>query len=583
MQTLKGISASPGIIIGKVFLYRDDTPLIPKYDITKGAIKEELSRFHDAVNKALEELEELQARFSIKKGLNPEEQILQSHILMLKDPQFFEEIKKNLEENLINIEWILFQVSRTIIGKLDNSEDKYLKERTIDIHDVSKRVLNHLLYRDRLSLSDISEEVVLVTHNLLPSDALVMNKRMIKGIAMDAGGKTSHTAILARSFEIPAVVGLSNISRLVKTGDEIIIDGNAGKVILNPDDSTKVEYLATWKEWQRREVSLLTLNELPAETRDGKLIQLQANIEVPEETDSALSHGADGIGLYRSEFLFLLPGGISSEDVQFQAYSSVLKSMNGKPVTIRTLDLGGDKTLPEIEDQKEKNPILGWRAIRFCLSRKDIFLQQLRALLRASVYGDLRIMFPMISGVEELEKVMALFEEAKRDCRKRGISFDENIPVGIMIEIPSAAMTADILARKVQFFSIGTNDLIQYTIAVDRGNEKIAYLYEPFHPGVLRLLKQVIDNAHAAGIPVGMCGEMAGDPLATIILLGLGLDNFSMSSFGIPQVKQIIRSVSLSEAEEVTDTVMEMSSFEEIDSFIKGWVHERFDFFSSPK
>lgn len=583
MKILKGISASPGIFIGKAFLYRDDNPLIPKYDISGSDIPGELERFKEAREKALAELVELQNRFSLSNGSTSEGQIIQSHILMLQDSQFDSEIKDNLEKNLVNIEWILFQVSRSIIGKLDTSENRYLRDRTIDIHDISKRVLNHLLYRDKISLSDINEEVILITHNLLPTDALVMNKRMIKGIAMDAGGKTSHTAILARSFEIPAVVGLSTVSKSVKTGDNLIIDGNAGTIIINPTKATKEEYLATWKAWQRREVELLTLNELSAETRDGKLIQLQANIEVPEETDSAISHGADGIGLYRSEFLFLIPGALSSEDLQFEAYSSVLRSMEGKPVTIRTLDLGGDKALPDMSDHEEKNPILGWRAIRFCLARQDVFMQQIRALLRASVYGNLRIMFPMISGVEELEKALSVLEEVKKDCRKKGIPFNEEIPVGIMIEIPSAALTADLLAKKVQFFSIGTNDLIQYTLAVDRGNEKVAYLYEPFHPGVLRLVKQVIDSAHKAGIPVGMCGEMAGDPSATVILLGLGLDNFSMSSFGIPQVKQIIRSISLSEAEDVADTVMEMKSYAEIDSYIKEWMNERFDFFSAPK
>jgi len=579
MNILKGISASPGIIIGKVFLYRDDTPLIPKYDISKIEIQGELLRFKEAVVKAAKELDDLQAQFGDGSSFSSEAKIIQSHILILKDPSFHEEIKRNLEQELVNIEWILFEVSRSIIGKLDSSENKYIRERTIDIHDVSKRILNHLLYRDRLSLSDIREEVVLVPHNLLPTDALAMNRRMVKGIAMDAGGRTSHTAILARSFEIPAVVGLSNVSRLVKSGDTIIVDGNAGRVVINPDARTTEEYLATWHEWQRREVQLLTLNELPAETRDGKLIQLQANIEVPEETDSAVSHGADGIGLYRSEFLFLMPGGISSEEVQFEAYKSVLESMNGKPVIIRTFDLGGDKALPDFEGHDEKNPILGWRAIRFCLARKDIFIRQLRALLRASVYGDLRIMFPMISGLEELDIALSILNEAKQECRKEGIPFNEYLPVGIMIEIPAAAMTSDILARKVQFFSIGTNDLIQYTIAVDRGNEKVAYLYEPFHPGVLRLLKRIIDNAHAAGISVGMCGEMAADPLASIILLGMGLDHFSMSSFGIPQVKQIIRSVSLSEAENVVETIMEMDSYVEIDAHMREWMHDRFDFF----
>ena len=375
-------------------------------------------------------------------------------------------------------------------------------------------------------------------------------------------------------------MGLSEITRYAKTGDELIIDGNTGKVILNPDKKTKTHYQNIMHEWQKREARLLTLNELFPETKDGKLIKLYANIEVPEEVESVISHGADGIGLYRSEFLFLNSNGFSTEDEQYTAYKTVLEAMKGKPVTIRTLDVGGDKVFSDFSTEKERNPILGWRAIRFCLTRVDIFKQQLRALLRASIHGKLRIMYPMISGIEELNRVFKIYAEVKEELSEKGIAFSDNIPVGIMIEIPSAALTSDILAKKVDFFSIGTNDLIQYTIAVDRGNEKIAYLYEPFHPGVLRLIKMIIRNAHLQGIPVSMCGEMAGDPMASVILLGLGLDGFSMSSFGIPEVKQIIRSVRMDEAEELVGTIMEMKSYCEIDSYVKEWMNERFDIFS---
>jgi phosphotransferase system enzyme I (PtsI) len=507
-----------------------------------------------------------------------ESKLLDSHILMLKDPEFTKKIEENVRSQLLNAEWVLYSTIRQLVNTLEASTDSYLRERTIDIHDVAQRVYNHLLYRDKISLSDLSHEVILVTHNLLPSDALAMNKKFVKGIAMDAGGKTSHTAILARSFEIPAVLGLSNISEYAESGDRLIIDGNSGSVILKPDRKTLQIYEKKIRDWQRREVELLTLNELPAETRDGKKIYLCANIEVPEETESALAHGSEGIGLYRSEFLFLQPGGFSSEDTQYAAYSRVLEAMSDKGnVTIRTLDVGGDKVIPGVAGLDEKNPILGWRAVRFCLSRKDLFRTQLRAMLRASVHGKLQIMFPMISGIEELEQVLEVLEECREQLRNEGIPFAEDIPVGIMIEVPSAALTADILARKVDFFSIGTNDLIQYTIAVDRGNEKIAYLYEPFHPGVLRLLKRVIEDAHEAGIPVAMCGEMAGDPYMAVILLGLGLDIYSMSSFGIPEVKKIIRSVSMSEAEELVGTIMEMKSYREIDNYVRSWMNERFD------
>jgi phosphotransferase system enzyme I (PtsI) len=580
MKTIKGISASPGIVIGKAFLYFDENIKIPKYDITDEEVEQEYQRFLDAARKASEEVQELKEKTE-NTAHEDESRFLDSHLLMLDDPEFSDKINEGLKKQKKNVEWVLLQVMQELIEKLQSSQDHYLRERSVDLHDVSKRVLNHLMYRVRISLGDITEEVVLVTHNLLPSDALQMNKRMIKGIAMDAGGKTSHTAILARSFEIPAVLGLSNIVEMINTGDEIIVDGNSGVVIINPDETTREEYERASQEWQKREVELLTLNELPAETRDGKLIKMTANIEVADETDSVHAHGADGIGLFRSEFLFLQSGGYSSEDIQYDYYTRVLKAMQGKPVTIRTVDVGGDKLLPDLQPLDEKNPILGWRAIRFCLARVDIFKIQLRALLRASVHGDLRIMFPMISGVGEVTKAISICEEAKEELKEEGIEFSQNIPIGIMIEIPSAAMTSDILAKKVDFFSIGTNDLIQYTIAVDRGNEKVAYLYEPFHPAVLRIIKTIIDNAHQQGIPVGMCGEMAGDPLASVILLGLGLDEYSMSPFGIPEIKKIIRSISMAEAEELVGIILEMRSYDEIDNFVRRWMNERFDLISS--
>lgn len=576
MEKLKGISASPGIAIGKVFFYLDETIRVPTYTISSDEIDTEKKRFFEAISKAALELENLKRTSANEMG-EEQSKFLDSHILMLQDPEFTGQIISNLERDLKNVEFILFQAIENLIGKLESSTDVYLKERTLDFHDISKRVLNHLMFRERLSLSDLEEDVIIVTHDLLPSDALAFSGGRVRGLAMDAGGKTSHTAILARAFEIPAVLGLSVVSRYVRTGDEIIVDGNTGVVIVNPDSATRASYLRTYEAWQKREMELLTLNELPAETKDGKLIQLMANIEVPEETESAISHGADGIGLYRSEFLFLSPEGLPSEEAQYESYRRVLEAMGGKSVTIRTLDLGGDKALHGMQDNKEANPILGWRAIRFCLSQRDMFLSQLRAILRASVHGKLQIMFPMISGIEELDNALEVLDEARISLEKDGIEFSRDVPVGIMIETPSAAMTSDILARRANFFSIGTNDLIQYTIAVDRGNERIAYLYEPFHPGVLRLIKVVIDHAHMAGIAVSMCGEMAGDPVATVILLGLGLDIFSMSAFTIPEVKKIIRTVSVWDAEDLVGTISDMWSVVEIDQYVNNWMHERFD------
>lgn len=575
-MTLKGISVSPGIAIGKVFFYLDEKVKVPMYSISEEEIANEKIRYEDAIGRAAAELTDLKARNSAEMG-KEERGVLDSHILMLQDPEFAKQVEANLITDLKNVEWILHQTIEDLVDKLDNSSERYLRERSQDIRDISKRVLNHLMLRDRISLADISVPIILATHDLLPSDVLAMNKSMVKGIAMDAGGKTSHTAILARAFEIPAVLGLSRITRYVHTGEEIIVDGNAGIVIINPDAQAKKDYLSSSKRWHRREKDLLTLNELPAETLDGKSIKLMVNIEVPEETESAIAHGSDGIGLYRSEFLFLQPDGLASEERQYQAYRSVLETMGGRSVTIRTLDLGGDKVLPSMKNIDEKNPILGWRAIRFCLSKKGLFIQQLRALLRAANHGNLQIMFPMISGIEELEDALEVLEDAKESLKRDGVEVKNDIPVGIMIETPSAALTADILAKKASFFSIGTNDLIQYTLAVDRGNERIAYLYEPFHPGVIRLIQIVIKHAHNAGIPVSMCGEMAGDPLAAVILLGLGLDIFSMSAFTIPVIKKIIRSVSIRDAEDLCRDISEMRSAVEIDKYVYDWMHERFD------
>lgn len=566
---------SPGIAIGKAFRYIEDKYVVPQYDIPLGQIEFELERFFVAVEFATNEINELKKR-SINDISSEELQVLDSQILMINDPEFQKQVDVKLREDQKNVEWIFLQLIETMIGRLNSSADSYLRDRTIDINDIAQRILGHLLFKERHSLQSIDEEIILVAHNLMPSDTIAMNRKKVLGIAIDAGGKTSHTAILARSFEIPAVLGLSEITRHVQGGEEILVDGNSGTVIIHPDEETKKRYIARQQEWLHYELQLQDLNVLPAETTDGKLISLEANIEMPDEIDSVLSHGVDGIGLYRSEFLFLNPDLYPSEEDQFRAYRLVIDAMGEKSVTIRTLDVGGDKVIPGFTTDKEPNPILGWRAIRFCLSRIDIFKIQLRAILRASLYGNVKVMFPMISSVEELDKALEVLKSVEHELDAEGVAFRRNVPVGIMIEIPSAAFTSDILARKVSFFSIGTNDLIQYTIAVDRGNEKIAYLYEPFHPGVLRLIKLVIDNGHKHGIPVGMCGEMAGEPMATIVLLGLGLDEFSMSAISVPEIKKIVRSVSIAEAEQFVGIIMEMNSYQDIENYLDGWMKERF-------
>jgi phosphotransferase system enzyme I (PtsI) len=579
MNIYKGISVSPGIVEGKVFLFKEEKLSVPKYTISVGQVKPELQRFFTALDNAAQEILNMKEKYAHQMA-KEEKKLLDSHVLMLHDPVFKEDITKKVQEKRLNVEWILLQVIENIIEKVNSSTDSYLKERSADIHDVSQRVMRHLLLHERISLADLSEEVVIIAHNLLPSDAISMNKKMVKAIALDLGSKTSHTAIIAKSFAIPAVLGLSNLSQNVKSGDTVIVDGNQGVVIVDPDKETVKQYKSSQVKWQKHERDLQTLNRMQAETIDKRRISIEANIEVTEEVDAVLAHGADGIGLFRSEFLYMSPNSFPSEEEQLRSYRTVLEAMNGKSVTIRTLDLGGEKVMPGFDVGTEDNPILGWRAVRFCLAKPEIFKAQLRAMLRASVYGNLKIMFPMISGIEELLKTLDILDQLKKELRIAKIPFKEDIPVGVMIEVPSAALISEILAQKVDFFSIGTNDLIQYTIAVDRNNERIAYLYDPFHPGVLKLIKMVIDNAHAAGIPVGMCGEMAGDPFSAVVLLGLGLDQFSMSAFSIPEIKRIIRSVTMQEAKELVDAIMKMKFSQDIDDYVRDWMEAKFDLIS---
>lgn len=579
MKTITGIPGSPGIAIGKVFLYTNQNLTVPVYPIERKEVNGEMERLFEAVEKTRSDLQDLKERSKQHNG-EKDLEIIETHLMILDDPDLTDQVRKEVSQQLVNAERALEVVIRRTVGALEESADEYLKERTMDFYDVFNRVMHHLLYLDRTALYEIQHQVILVSGSLLPSEVLTLNKTYVKGFALDAGGKTSHTAILARSFEIPAVLGLKDVTSQVSSGDVIITDGNEGKVIIRPDRDTIEEYVTRLTKWESHEKKLLELHELSAVTTDGHRVNLRANLEIPEEVESALIHGAEGVGLYRSEFLFLKPGEIADEQEQYEAYANVIKGMGpDRPVTIRTIDVGGDKVIPELEVSDEENPILGWRAVRFCLSRRDIFRTQLKAMLRASVHGQLRIMFPMISGIEELHDVLDVLNEVKQECRDEEIPFDESIQIGTMIEVPAAALISDIIARHVDFFSIGTNDLIQYTIAVDRGNEKIAYLYQPFHPGVLRFIKMIIESGHKEGIPVGMCGEMAGDPLSTVLLLGLGLDEFSMSPAALLEVKRIIRSVNLHEAQELVDDIMEMQSYRDINTYVRKWMNERIKFF----
>ena len=568
MDQLNGIPASPGIAIAPLFLFATEDPQsVPLRRISTSEVAAEWGRFRAAVDKTRLEVTALRDKAMAEAG---EEQaaIFESHLLMIDDPDIRERMERSLGSSLVNVERVLMDIERELVDKLDKAEDDSLRERVTDIKDVSRRILGHLLEREGPSLADLSEDVVLVARDLLPSDMISMSRRHVKAVVTEAGGRTSHVAILARAFEMPAVLGVVGAMSRLRDAKLVAVDGDRGIVVADPDEAAIARSAAARAAAVALVHELDTLRDLPAVTTDGARALVKANIEVPEEAAAVLAHGADGIGLFRSEFLFL-GGHVPDEEEQFGAYKSVIEAMKGRPVTIRTLDIGGDKVLPELGAQDEKNPLLGWRAIRFCLSRKDIFKIQLRAILRAAVFGDTRIMFPMIATIDELERALALVDEARSECRAKGQAVSMDLPIGIMIEIPGAAATSDILARKADFFSIGTNDLIQYTMAVDRGNEKVAYLHEPYHPAVLRLIRTTIENGKAAGIPVGMCGEMAADPESAVVLLGLGLEEFSMSSAAVPAVKRAIRSTSLVDARSVAAAAMTLSSSSEIAAYLK--------------
>ncbi|MDR3167997.1 MAG: phosphoenolpyruvate--protein phosphotransferase [Treponema sp.] len=576
MKKFTGIPVSAGIVIGRAFLYlEDDFPEIPCYAIQKNQVESEWKRLLTAYEEAGEEIRSLHERAS-REMAREEADIFQAHLLMLEDPEFQDQIKDRLKESLQNIEWIVWEISRELTQKLTASTNPLFRERGVDIADVSRRIIRKLLSIHKFSLGDLAEDVVLVVHDLMPSEVLTMNKGRVKGLLMDMGSSTSHTAILVRAFGIPAVLGLSLITKEVNNGDQLVLNGGTGEVILNPAKITLGKYERAINQYHKQIDEFLAMRELPAETRDGHKVCLKANIEFPEEAEQITRYGAEGIGLYRSEFLFLTPGVVAEEEEQYYRYTQVLNAVGDLPVTIRTMDVGGDKLLPEFQASSEKNPLLGWRAIRFSLARPELFKTQLRAILRSGANGNIQLMFPMISGIEELEQALTILEEAKAECRKRKQFYREDMKVGTMIEIPSAAMTADILAERSDFFSLGTNDLIQYSLAVDRGNEQVNYLAKPFHPAVLRFIKKTIDAAHGRGIKAAMCGELAGDPWATALLLGLGLDEFSMTASAIPQVKRIIRGVALTDCRFLAERALKCSSYQHITRLIETWMAEKF-------
>ena len=561
---LKGIGVSPGVTIGRAFLLGEERLSPPRREISSGKVAEELARFERALAQTTEEI--VQIRKKVAQEIGEEHaHILDAHLLVLEDVLLIEETMRRVEKEKLNVEYVFSDVLEQLARRFEVMDDEYLRERASDVRDIGRRVLRNLLGRKRKSLSDLEEEVIVVAYDLSPSDTALMHKEKVIGFVTDVGGKTSHTAIMARALEIPAVVGLKDITARVNRRDQLIVDGTNGVIIINPDEETLKRYRQEEVEIKVFEKKLEELKDLPAETPNGHRIELAANLELPEEIPSILAHGAAGIGLYRTEFFYLNRADLPTEDEHYQAYKSVAEQMSPHSVIIRTLDLGGDKFTSQLEIPREMNPFMGWRAIRFCLERPDIFKVQLRAILRASAHGNLKIMYPMISGIEELKRANLVLGEVREELREKGVPFDEDLEVGVMIETPSAAMTADILAREVKFFSIGTNDLIQYSLAVDRINEKIAYLYEPTHPAVLRLIKHVIEAGHRQGIWVGICGEMVAEPALTLILLGMGLDEFSMSAVALPEIKRIIRSVTLKEARKLVKQILTFSTAQEVE------------------
>lgn len=566
--TLRGIPAAPGIVTGRALLLDRQQYVIPKRSVKEDQISNEIKHFKDALIQTKQEIIDIKKRIS--EELSSEHgQIFSAHLLVIEDSMLIEEVIAKIKKEKLSAEYVFQDVLKKYIKVFSEMDDEYLRERISDINDIGKRILKNLIGAREDALSTLKEKAIVISYDLSPSDTATMHKKNVIGFATDIGSRTSHTAIMAKSLEIPAVVGLETVTKEVKSGDTLIVDGTHGVVIVNPAPTTLKHYESSRKKLAAFEKHLLEMKDLPCETKDGRKIELMANIELHEEVPSVIAHGAEGIGLYRTEYFYMNRKDLPTEEEQFKAYSVVAKKMKPYNVVIRTLDLGGDKFLSQLEIPQEMNPFMGWRAIRFCLARPDIFKTQMRAILRASSFGKLKMMYPMISGIEELQQANAILEDIKRELRKEGISFDENMQVGAMIEVPSAALTADILAREADFFSIGTNDLIQYSLAVDRVNEKIAYLYEPAHPAVLLLIKNIIEAGHKAGIWVGMCGEMAGDIFMTLILLGFGLDEFSTSPIAIPELKKIIRSVTMDQAKEIAQQAVTLSTGKEIERFAK--------------
>ena len=570
---IQGISGSRGVAVGNVYRYIQEEIVIPDYTVAEDKVEEEIGKFAAAMAATLKQLDTIRQKALDEMG--PEEAaIFDAHMQIAQDPSLSDGIKSLVESSHTNVVAATAQTIETFASIFLGMEDAYMRERGADIKDIGDRLMRNMLGMNPRGLSHISGEVILVAQDLAPSDTASLDKNVVKGIVTAAGGPTSHAAIMARTLEIPAVMGVGDIESFVD-GDKAVVLGTDGIVEINPSDADWDEYTNQAAAFQEELKRLRESANLEATTTDGHHVELFGNIGKAKDAKNALTMGAQGIGLYRTEFLYMENDELPAEDVQFEEYKKVAQDMKGKPVIIRTMDIGGDKELKCLDLPSEMNPFLGYRAIRISLNRPDIFKVQLRALLRASAFGDIHIMYPMIASVEEVKQANAMLDECKAELTAEGKEFNKDIKVGIMIEVPAAAVISPILAKYVDFFSIGTNDLCQYTLAVDRMNEAIGSLYQPLHPGVIRLIKHVIDASHEQGKFTGMCGELASDPVATMILLGLGLDEFSMTASSIPLIKNILRSVSKAECEEVANKALTMDTAEEITGYAKSVLIEK--------
>jgi phosphotransferase system enzyme I (PtsI) len=572
---IQGIGASPGILIGKAYLIERSTVRLPQKRIQPDQVEEEVKRFLKAILESRSQLTEIK-----EKILDPEVRrhsfILDVHLMILDDKMLIQDAVDTIRKKKVNAEWALDLTLEKLDMVFETIDDEYLRERRSDLHYVSARIFRNLLGKKHDDITRIKGKVIVVAHDLSPADTLQMNLNHVAGFITDIGGKVSHTSILSRSLGIPAVVGLEVATSLVNGGDLLIINGETGEVVINPTEEVSQSFLERKRRIRSLEREVLKYASLPAETRDGVRVHLQANIEMVEEISSVKMHGGEGIGLFRTEILYLNRKDIPTEEEHFQTYRKLAEGIFPATATIRTLDIGGDKFLPNYSSGNEMNPAMGLRAIRFSLKEADIFKVQLKGILKASAYGKLRILFPMISGVEEIRQTKAILEEVRKGLVKERIAFDRGIKVGAMIEIPSASDISDILAKEVDFFSIGTNDLIQYTLAIDRINEHVSYLYKPLHPAILRIIRKIVQSAHQAKIPVAICGEMATEPLYAIVLLGLGLDEFSMNPISIPKVKKVLRMSRFEETRTLVEKLFQFSTASEIESYVRRWMAERF-------